>query len=358
MLKFFRRPGSVFSVVTAAVLASGATVACLLEMRPLTGRAAASAVAAPQAAEDLDVVCVGYADMEHGVAALDPVVPGRVLRVEARENERVRAGAVLVQLDDRAARLRVRLAEADLKAAQERLHEGRTLPRQHQLKLQEQQAAVAASRQRLERARLLLGRRREQLQKELVNPTEVQAAEASVTELEAAESAEQNRLRELQLIDPQTEVERMRADVEAKQAQLELARSAVDDCQVKAPGDGRVLRVLVSPGDVLGPQSRRPAVLFCPAGERIVRAEVEQEFASRVAEGQAAVIQDDARKGRTWHGKVRHVSDWFTRRRSIIPEPTQFNDVRTLECIISLDPGQPPLRIGQRLRVRIGGPAT
>ncbi len=130
------------------------------------------------------------------------------------------------------------------------------------------------------------------------------------------------------------------------------------DPDVKAPGDGTVLRVLVLPGDVLGPQSRRPAVLFCPAGERIVRAEVEQEFASRVAEGQAAVIQDDARKGRVRHGKVRHVSDWFTRRRSVIQEPTQFNDVRTLECIISLAPKQPPLRIGQRLGVRIGGPAT
>jgi hypothetical protein len=34
-------------------------------------------------------------------------------------------------------------------------------------------------------------------------------------------------------------------------------------------------------------------------------------------------------------------------------EPLQFNDVRTLECIITLDPNQPPLRIGQRVRVRI-----
>ena len=35
-------------------------------------------------------------------------------------------------------------------------------------------------------------------------------------------------------------------------------------------------------------------------------------------------------------------------------EPLQFNDVRTLECLIALNPGQPPLRIGQRVRVLIG----
>jgi hypothetical protein len=31
-----------------------------------------------------------------------------------------------------------------------------------------------------------------------------------------------------------------------------------------------------------------------------------------------------------------------------------MNDVRTLECLVVLEPGQPPLRIGQRVRVLIG----
>ena len=37
----------------------------------------------------------------------------------------------------------------------------------------------------------------------------------------------------------------------------------------------------VDPGEVFGPQSRQPALLFCPDKPRIVRAEVEQEFAAR-----------------------------------------------------------------------------
>ena len=36
----------------------------------------------------------------------------------------------------------------------------------------------------------------------------------------------------------------------------------------------------------------------------------------------------------------------------------QFNDVRTLEAIITLDPGQPKLRIGQRMRVTLGGESS
>ena len=34
-----------------------------------------------------------------------------------------------------------------------------------------------------------------------------------------------------------------------------------------------------------------------------------------------------------------------------VQDPLQLNDVRTLECIIAVETGQPPLRIGQRVRV-------
>ena len=55
----------------------------------------------------------------------------------------------------------------------------------------------------------------------------------------------------------------------------------------------------------------------------------------------------------TWRGQVARISDWYTHRRSILQEPLQLNDVRTLECLIALDSGQPPLRIGQRVLVTL-----
>ena len=78
---------------------------------------------------------------------------------------------------------------------------------------------------------------------------------------------------------------------------------------------------------------------------------------ARVAVGQEAIIQDSATGAGDWRGKVTRVSDWYSQRRSILLEPMQFNDVRTLECVIgglvSKDPGQPPLRIGQRVRATL-----
>ena len=314
---------------------------------------AESAAASAQPA-GASVVCFGHLDVEPGVTALYPVRPGRVTEVLVHEDDAVKAGTVLFRIDDRSANFLVRQAQEDLKAAELQLADARKIPEQHALKIAQQQQAVVGTQHRLAGARHLLEHSRNLQKGQLVSSEEVGAAAERAKELEAAEAAENEKLRELKLLDPTAQVERAEADVRAKRARLEEAQYAVDECSVKAPVDGKVLRLLVGVGDVLSTQPRQPAIQFCPAGPRIVRAEVEQEFASRVEKGQIALIQDDSSAGPSWRGKVVRLSDWYTHRRSMLQEPLQFNDVRTLECIVELDPGQPTPRVGQRVRVTLG----
>jgi multidrug resistance efflux pump len=317
---------------------------------PGAGERAATA-AEPSAAS---VVCFGHVDVEPGVTALYPVRPGRVTEVLVHEDDAVKAGTVLFRIDDRPARFLVRQAAEDLKSGELQLADARKLPEQHALKVAQQQQAVLATQHRLSAARHLLEHSRHLQKRELAPVEEVEAGADKVKELEAAETAESEKLRELKLIDPTLQIERAEADVRAKRARLEEAQYAVEECSVKAPVEGKVLRLLIGVGDVLSTQPRQPAIQFCPAGPRIVRAEVEQEFASRVEKGQIAHIQDDSSAGPSWRGKVARLSDWYTHRRSMLQEPLQFNDVRTLECIVELDPGQPTPRVGQRVRVTLG----
>src|SRR5262249_17979190 len=72
-------------------------------------------------------VCLGHVDVEHGITSLYPLQPGRVVEVLARETQSVKAGDVLLRLDDALARQRVREAEADLEAAQAQLVQARKL---------------------------------------------------------------------------------------------------------------------------------------------------------------------------------------------------------------------------------------
>ena len=82
-----------------------------------------------------------------------------------------------------------------------------------------------------------------------------------------------------------------------------------------------------------------------------MRVEVEQEFARRVLAGMSAEVQDDTDSSRRWKGKVLRVSDWYTQRRTILQESPTLHDVRTVECLIALDPGQTLPRLGLRVQV-------
>jgi multidrug resistance efflux pump len=272
--------------------------------------------------------------------------------VFVHENDEVAAGATLLKLDARSAEYLVRQARADLDAAQAQLARAQKGGDQQKAREAQQLALIDVMRHRQQAAQWVLARKQE-LISVAINEKELAAAKEQCAELEAAVRGEEAKLQELRLNDPALECRRAKADLTAKQARVDQASLALDECQLKAPVDGKVLRLLASAGDVLGPQPTRPLVLFCPKGRRIVRAEVPQEFAGGMAIGQRVLIRDDSRSGPTWRGKVGGLSDWYSHRRSLLQEPLQYNDVRTLECTIDLEPGQPPLRIGQRLLVQI-----
>jgi multidrug resistance efflux pump len=313
-----------FKYLSLAVLAFGAAGAGFLLSS--SGAVHSEAKAAP-AADPTPVAAVafGHVDLNEGVLALSPLQPGRVAAVYFHENQRVKEGAVLLRLEDNPAKLHVREAEAALEAAQKQLAQAEKLPEEHQIK----------------------------------RDRELAVAQDKVKELQAMVKAEEGKVAELDLHEKTLafEVSHARAEANVMRAKLEQARDTLEQCELKAPRAGRVLRVLVEPGEMTGGQPKQPAVQFWPDKEPlIVRAEVEQEFAAGVAEGQAAEVEDYyAAGGARWTGRVKRVSDWFTQRRTILDDPLQFKDVRTLECLIGdlKSDGKQPLRIGQRMRVTI-----
>lgn len=300
------------------------------------------------------VVCFGQVDLEHGVTAIFPVQPGRVAELLVQEGQTVSEGAPLLRLEDRLARSRLAEAEAALEESEIRLDQARKAPRQRRSRIAQQQDAVEAMRGRLSAAQHQLTRQQELQKKQLADANEVAMSEDHVHELQAMVRGEEKRLEDLKDHDPAEDIRRAEKEVAAMRARREQAQIGLDDCVLKAPRKGTVLRLLAGPGDVLSGQPKQPAVQFAIEGRQVVRADVEQEFVSRVAVGQSVQVEDESNAGRVWRGKVERVANWITQRRAVMQEPFQFNDVRTIETLISLDADQPPLRIGQRVRVRIG----
>lgn len=300
-----------------------------------------------------NIVCIGLGDLEKGIVNLYPVQQGRVIFV-AEENSVVTKGSVLLKLDDRLAKFRALEAKADLEAAKEQVRQAEQGPKAHELKVKQQKSAVEAAEGMKKVADQELAIKKDAYEKKFIAEQVYKGAIEAVNLTEFKVSSEQDKLSELKLFDPYVDLNRAQADKAAKEARLEMAQLVLQECSMLAPEDGVVLRVYSREGEILGPNPKTPAIQFAPKSPKIVRAEVLQEWASKVREGQDVVIQDDAFAGPTWQGKVKRVAQWMGDKRQRIFEPFMVNDTRTLECIIEVaKEDHQPLLIGQRVRVII-----
>jgi multidrug resistance efflux pump len=298
------------------------------------------------------VVALGMVDSDPEIRKLRPPVAGKITEV-APEGKLLKKGDRILRLDNRTAALLLDQAEAALGDARLRLDLAKIMPDKHKLELKNQEKAIIIAQKKTDALVKELEATRDMHKDKLVSRRVLDAAEYNLEALEALVDVQKNKLALLKLAKPELEVARAEREVAAKEAQRNNAKLALDNCDLLADEPGTVLRAFFHPGEWIGPDSKIPAVQFCPAGKRIIRAEVLQEWAGLVEKGQKVVIEDDAHAGPRWNGTVTQVSDWITQKRDVMLEPFMVNDVRTLECLIDVAPGGPPLRIGQRVRVTI-----
>ncbi len=326
------------------------------------------------------VVVFGTVDIDNG-AGLLPVFPEcfpqpcKVKKVHVVEGKDVELGETLVEFDTEL--IDEKLAEAQqglekakgaLQGAQALLDQAIRSDQGHALSIEAQGMILKSKEAELAAAKIELDDKNKKAA--MINAAmdpELLAAEKKYEAAQKALEAEKKRLEGLRIFNPlQQLVSKPRAEaavIEAKaavgvqEAVLKQAEYAKKLMTLKAPAAGRIVRTSVTEGMTFGAQTRQPPFMIQTKGPIIVRAEVDQEFASRVAKGQDAVIIDDGNRDLKWSGKVIRVADSFLPKRSnMTPEGLVLNDSRVLECIVSIDTASSgvPVRVGQRVQVRIG----
>jgi multidrug resistance efflux pump len=273
--------------------------------------------------------------------------------VFVEEKQIVAKDAPLLQIDDHLVALRERQAELAVDAADLQLTKAEAGVAQYEAKRAQAEAALEAANNKVAAAQFALDRKQELVDKEFINRVEVEVAQAQLNEARALVKAEQSRLAELGALNPETEVKLARLEQSRSRTQLEESQQDRREYLLRAPVEGQVLRMQVEQGDLIGPTSPRPAVLLAPKGPWIVRAEVSQEFASLVEEGAVAEVEDEAALGVLAKGTVSETSDVFLPRRQLSDLPNAVITGVAMECVIELQGEHKPLRVGQRVRVRI-----
>ncbi len=326
---------------------------------------------------------LGTVDAVPGVVRVDPPAIAAVLTVKqilVEEGKAVAVGEPLLQFDDELFRHGMAQAEAGVIAAKAQLAKADAVRADQALLLKKQQLAVEVARYKWEKAKEARDRGAETFDRALASDRNL-ATGAQLTEAEKDRRRKENQ----DLIKADLFVELAKKDVEKEaidQARLmaapidadpnaaaaEVARltakvaettAMVAACRVTATVAGTVEQVLATPGMLFGPGTRVAAMQIVPAGERIVRAEVDAEFVSRVTDkaGKKVTITDSHHFGHTYEGVVVRVGTSLLPKRGggdLLAGPP----AKVLECRIKITdpapPGKPPLVVGQPVRVVFG----
>lgn len=301
------------------------------------------------------IVGFGYVDVDGGTVALNPAVAGPVDEISVKEGEHVVAGQTLLQLHSEPARYQLSQAEIAVQQARIQLMQTLRAPSVHELLLRQQDQAVAVADARV------LGQKRqiERLEKlsnsAAVAPENLSSAQDRGRELEAALTAEKLKLDHLKLENPKETIDLARANHTAAEIAAARAKDHLRLHSLAAAEAGTILRITVGKGQIAGPTSPVPAIWFCPDRKHVVRCEIDQDFADGIRPGLTAEIAIDGASPKRYRGTVERCSDWIAMKRSLVDEPFQKNDVRTLECIVAFEsnPSLPAIRIGQKVRVTL-----
>ena len=272
---------------------------------------------APAGAQAREAVAVarGIVDVEGGIVQLAASRDGVVQEVLVEEGEKVRAGQPLAVLDDRAARLALAVASAELSQA-----EAAIAP------IEVREAAAAR-----EYERLLPLARTEAVSRKALD----QAGDA----LRLARS----------------ELAAQRAAAETARARRAAAEHEIAQRTVRAPSDGVIVRRLARAGDGVSTLNVTTLFWLAPATPPIVRAEIEESFADRVRPGMAAEIAAESDESRVFPARVVRVGRAFGPRRVTVHDPRDRADVRVLEVILGAGDVPPDVPLGQRVIVRFEG---
>lgn len=212
------------------------------------------------------------------------VITATVARIPVDEGQRVKAGDVLIVLDDRDTRAARTQAEAAVAQAEAKIRQLRevALPAAEQ-GLVQAQANVVLARQQYERAQNLLA-------KGFVSQSALDDARRN---LDVAESQLRAARLQVETNSPAGSDYRLAdAALDQARANLAMAQSRLDQTVIRAPVGGILIGRDVEPGDVAQPG--KELMVLAPDGETQVVAQIDEKNLSQLRLGQKALGSADA----------------------------------------------------------------
>ena len=275
------------------------------------------------------------AQVEGHVFPVIPRVLGYVTAVHVNENDAVKEGQLLFELDDRDFRSKLLQSQADLAAAQAAAGAASGTG-QAEAQVAAARASVLAAQANATRAESDYKRYQELAPRGVISAQQLDAAraaaEASHAQLDAARKQVSAAMANLESASARREA----AAAAAEQSRLNLAWT-----KVYAPASGLVSRKNIEVGQLV--QSGQPTMSIVPLDDVWIVANLKETELRDVNPGDAVEIEVDTYPGRKFAGRVESISAATGARFSLLPPDNATGNftkvVQRIPVRIRLDPG-------------------
>lgn len=315
----------------------------------------------PQAPARYTVAALGRLVPEGGILDVGGTTGMRLAELMVAENQQVAAGDELAHLQDYPlreqevafaqqsleegkARLAAERSYAQATVAQAKVAAGETKLQEEEIRAQEGRlgplrSSLRIAEKSLERVqgiseRVVSAQEREQLELAVEQARDaVQSAEGKIQLLRSGQKlAEENAQAGLQAA--QANLARVDATVsiESLNAQVKLAEQKLEQSIIRAPVAGKILEILLQPGEVIG---QRPILQMGDISKMQAIAEVYETDIGLVKVGQSATIQSPALPNPI-KGIVRQIGTMVSQNEIMSIDPAARADIRVVPVTIEL----------------------
>jgi len=276
---------------------------------------------------------------------LSAKVEGYVRKVPINDFQRVKAGELLVEIEDDDYKARVDQAAADVMAAEAAIENLKSRKAQQHAQIAEAQSAIDATQADVERTRLEEIRQRDLVASTYGTRQRLEQATAAEKRFQATLSRARDdfeaQRRQMAVLD--TQELQLRADLKSKQAVLALAKITLGYTRIAAPVNGMVGERGVREGQYVRPGVQVISVV--PLDTVWVVANYKETQLTRVAIGQPASVTVDTFPGVVVTGHVDSISPASGSQFSLLPPDNATGNftkvVQRIPVKIVLDRDQP-----------------
>ena len=289
---------------------------------------------------------------------LTPPISGQLTKLYVRENDAVKTGDPLYQVDDRQQRAAAEAADATAAKSRAGVVTAEATITTQEANLTSAKANVDSAKAAYDDAAQIAKRN------EGLHTAGIIADQVYITGNEARDGAyarwkqaqAQVAQAQAQVTNAQAALVQQKADLESAEATAHQQHVLLDMTTVRAPADGKILQVNNREGEYLTGGMATAPVLFGNIGSLLIRVDIDEINASHFRSGSTATAALKGDSSRRFPLKFVRVIPYMVPKESLTGSNSERVDVRVLQVEYRFDPPPFPVYVGQQVDVYIDTP--